>query len=105
MMLACPSRPCRFGSVTGTRRAEISRIVARIPAGERSTLVHALNALGEAAEEPAEAVDPVCGMTVTAGPASHPLEHEGVTYHFCRAGCRREFEQDPAAYARKETRC
>jgi DNA-binding MarR family transcriptional regulator len=41
-------------SVTGTRRAEISRIVARVPAGERSTLVHALNALGEAAEEPAD---------------------------------------------------
>jgi xanthine dehydrogenase accessory factor len=57
------------------------------------------------AAEPAEAVDPVCGMTVAAGPASRPLQHEGVTYYFCRAGCRREFEQDPAAYARKETRC
>jgi xanthine dehydrogenase accessory factor len=57
------------------------------------------------AAEPAEAVDPVCGMTVTAGPASYPLEHEGVTYYFCRAGCRREFEQDPAAYLKKETRC
>ncbi len=57
------------------------------------------------AAEPAEAVDPVCGMTVAAGPASRPLAHEGVTYYFCRAGCRREFEQNPAAYARKETRC
>jgi len=55
--------------------------------------------------ELAEAVDPVCGMTVTAGPASYPLEHEGETYYFCRAGCRREFEQDPAAYVKKETRC
>jgi xanthine dehydrogenase accessory factor len=52
----------------------------------------------------ADAVDPVCGMTVTAGPASYPLEHEGVTYYFCRAGCRRDFEQDPAAYL-KESRC
>jgi xanthine dehydrogenase accessory factor len=60
---------------------------------------------GTAAAEPAVAVDPVCGMTVAAGPASRPLQHEGVTYYFCRAGCRREFEQDPAAYARKETRC
>jgi xanthine dehydrogenase accessory factor len=58
-----------------------------------------------AAAEPVTATDPVCGMTVTAGPAGYPLEHEGVTYYFCRAGCRREFEQDPAAYARKETRC
>jgi YHS domain-containing protein len=38
------------------------------------------------------------------GPASYPLEHDGVTYYFCRAGCRREFERDPAAYL-KEARC
>jgi xanthine dehydrogenase accessory factor len=57
------------------------------------------------AAEPAEAADPVCGMTVAAGPASYPLEHEGATYYFCRAGCRREFETDPAAYLKKETRC
>jgi xanthine dehydrogenase accessory factor len=54
---------------------------------------------------PAEAVDPVCGMTVEAGPAAHPLEHEGVTYYFCRPGCRREFESDPSAYVKKESRC
>jgi xanthine dehydrogenase accessory factor len=55
--------------------------------------------------EPAEAVDPVCGMTVTADSSGHPLEHEGVTYYFCCAGCRREFEKDPAANVKKETRC
>jgi len=54
---------------------------------------------------PAEAVDPVCGMTVAAGPASRPLEHEGVTYYFCGAGCRRAFEQDPAAYLTWEAQC
>ncbi len=59
----------------------------------------------DAPARPAEAVDPVCGMTVTAGPASHPLEHDGVIYYFCRAGCRRAFEQDPAAYLKKGTRC
>ncbi|MDP9220841.1 MAG: XdhC family protein [Actinomycetota bacterium] len=57
---------------------------------------------GTAADQPAAkraaAVDPVCGMTVTAGPSSHPLEHEGVTYHFCCVGCRREFISDPSAY-------
>jgi xanthine dehydrogenase accessory factor len=55
--------------------------------------------------EPVEAVDPVCGMTVTADSSGYPLEHEGVTYYFCCAGCRREFEKDPAAYVKKETRC
>jgi xanthine dehydrogenase accessory factor len=66
----------------------------------------ALAAPGAAAvAAPAEAVDPVCGMTVEAGPAAHPLEHEGVTYYFCRPGCRREFESDPSAYVKKESRC
>jgi xanthine dehydrogenase accessory factor len=54
---------------------------------------------------PAEATDPVCGMTVVADDSSYPLQHDGVTYYFCRAGCRRAFEADPAAYVRKGTRC
>ena len=44
-------------------------------------------------------------MTVTAGPVGLPLEHDGVTYYFCCAGCRQTFEQDPAAYLTRETRC
>jgi xanthine dehydrogenase accessory factor len=52
----------------------------------------------------AELVDPVCGMTVTAGRAGRPFEHEGVTYYFCGAGCRSAFEKDPGTYLR-ETRC
>jgi xanthine dehydrogenase accessory factor len=46
----------------------------------------------------AEAVDPVCGMTVAAGAAAMPAEHDGTTYYFCCAGCRRSFEEDPDAY-------
>ena len=52
-----------------------------------------------------DAVDPVCGMTVTAGPSAYPLAHEGVTYYFCCAGCRGAFGKDPASYLRNETRC
>jgi len=62
-----------------------------------------------APEDPAragsETVDPVCGMTVTAGPAGRPLDYEGITYYFCSAGCRARFEASPASYVRKETRC
>lgn len=54
---------------------------------------------------PAEAVDPVCGMTVTADESSYPLEHDGVTYYFCQAACRRDFEANPAAYVKRGTRC
>jgi xanthine dehydrogenase accessory factor len=51
----------------------------------------------------AVAVDPVCGMVVTAGPAGRPVEHEGVTFYFCSAGCRGRFGKDPAEYAGKES--
>jgi xanthine dehydrogenase accessory factor len=54
---------------------------------------------------PAQAVDPVCEMTVPTTAASFPLAHDGVTYYFCSTSCRRRFEQDPAAHAPKETRC
>jgi xanthine dehydrogenase accessory factor len=60
---------------------------------------------GSAAAPAAEAADPVCGMTVTAGAAGRPLEHEGVTYYFCGTRCRSAFENDPGAYLKRETRC
>jgi xanthine dehydrogenase accessory factor len=52
----------------------------------------------------AEAIDPVCGMTVAVAPGS-ALRHGGADYYFCCAGCRQAFEQDPDAYIKKETRC
>ena len=42
-------------AVTERRRAEIADIVARIPAREQATMVHALHALGDAAGEPPDA--------------------------------------------------
>jgi xanthine dehydrogenase accessory factor len=54
----------------------------------------------EPADEPAPAVDPVCGMTVAADGSGRPYEHDGVTHHFCGPGCRDAFERDPGAYAR-----
>ena len=51
---------------------------------------------------PRDSTDPVCGMTVTADASSYPLEHEGVTYYFCCAGCRRSFQENPAAHGEGE---
>jgi xanthine dehydrogenase accessory factor len=73
------------------------------PGGAGATSAPA--ATGRATSVPAQAVDPVCEMTVPATAASFPLAHDGVTYYFCSTSCRRRFEQDPAAYAPKETRC
>lgn len=52
-----------------------------------------------AADAPATAIDPVCGMTVAAADSSLQLEHNGVTVYFCSPGCRAAFRKDPERYA------
>jgi len=48
---------------------------------------------------PAEAVDPVCGMTVAVEGAAAVVEHGGVTYYFCSGHCRAAFLEDPQRFA------
>jgi xanthine dehydrogenase accessory factor len=48
----------------------------------------------------AEAVDPVCGMTVMMSASALTAEHDGMTSYFCCAGCRQTFEKDPDAYTK-----
>ena len=91
-----PAAPAASG-----RAASSARPAEAEPAGS----VPLAQAPAQADPAQADAVDPVCGMTVTAGPAGHPLAYDGITYYFCRAGCRREFEKDPGAYVKRETRC
>jgi xanthine dehydrogenase accessory factor len=68
--------------------------------------LRASGALGRrAAKEPASAVDPVCGMTVTAEASNRPLAHDGSTYYFCCASCHLAFQANPDAHVKKETRC
>ena len=58
-------------------------------------------AQGEAAppREPArEAVDPVCGMSVTIAGARHAAQVRDTTYYFCCAGCRTKFLADSTRY-------
>ena len=53
---------------------------------------------------PERVLDPVCGMTVDVARAEADgltVEHEGKTYAFCRSGCLRAFQEDPAVYAAK----
>ena len=47
----------------------------------------------------AEAVDPVCGMTVAVGPGTEQTVHEGVTVFFCSEHCRVRFEAQPELYS------
>jgi xanthine dehydrogenase accessory factor len=58
---------------------------------------------GVPAGAPTEALDPVCGMTVSVAAATETTVHAGVMYYFCGAGCRRRFEEDPARYLSEVT--
>ena len=46
---------------------------------------------------PAEAVDPVCGMTVTIGPDTPHATVDGVDHWFCNPGCRDRFLAEHAS--------
>ena len=45
-----------------------------------------------------EAIDPVCGMTVTIAGARHQTEYDGKIWYFCCGGCKARFEADPLPY-------
>jgi xanthine dehydrogenase accessory factor len=47
---------------------------------------------------PLEAIDPVCGMSVTIAGARYTHEHAGLTYYFCCPACRKSFARDPEQY-------
>jgi xanthine dehydrogenase accessory factor len=49
--------------------------------------------------EPEEAIDPVCGMTVTVGPATEHTVHDGEDVYFCSAHCKARFEAEPDRYS------
>lgn len=42
-----------------------------------------------------EAIDPVCGMTVSVEGTGVTYDYNGTTYYFCCPGCRGMFETDP----------
>ena len=46
----------------------------------------------------AEAIDPICGMTVPADATSHPLVDGADTYYFCAIGCRDKFERQVGSH-------
>jgi xanthine dehydrogenase accessory factor len=85
--------------ISATAQAATAQATAVQATAVQATAVQAVQA------QAVQAADPVCGMTVTADQGSRPVTHDGQTYYFCCAGCRQAFEKDPAAYAKKESRC
>jgi xanthine dehydrogenase accessory factor len=72
--------------------AVLAELVALKAEGELGPSMPAAPALDEAR-------DPVCGMIVDVTRVRLRSEHEGRTYFFCSAGCRRKFDADPVKYA------
>ncbi|HEX2912414.1 MAG TPA: YHS domain-containing protein [Chloroflexia bacterium] len=46
----------------------------------------------------AQAIDPVCKMTVDTATAQHKSEYQGQTYYFCAPGCKKSFDKEPEKY-------
>ena len=51
-----------------------------------------------AAAPRAEAIDPICGMTVDVATARFTAERDGETYYFCCPACKKQFEKQSAAH-------
>jgi Cu+-exporting ATPase len=49
-------------------------------------------------DNPAHAVDPVCGMSVDPLTAKHQTIFQGKKYYFCSAGCKTKFVANPSQY-------
>ena len=69
-------------------------IIAEVIRGIR---IDGLTPAGGGFTTAAEAVDPVCGMTVTAGPGTVVLHLDGVSHWFCGAGCRDAYAARPVS--------
>ena len=58
--------------------------------------------LGPAAETAdAESIDPICNMTVKVAASRYVSTYNGSAVHFCSAGCKDKFEQEPERYSLK----
>ena len=85
----------------GARTAEeiaLSILASVVKAVRREGLV--ARPRGESGSDTATAttaVDPICGMTVVAGPPTLSLDVDGLTYWFCAAGCRDQFAERASA--------
>jgi xanthine dehydrogenase accessory factor len=81
--------------------AEIAQIRASL-APEEDTAVGAMPASASPASSAVpsvEAIDPICGMTVTIATARQQSEFNGKTWYFCCGGCKARFDADPQQYA------
>ncbi len=88
-----------LSSLSVVTNANRLRRFAPVPLPERATPrpVDPVVEVGvdHAPSEPAQVVDPVCGMSVDPARAGATFNHGSTTYHFCSTRCRDTFAADP----------
>ena len=97
--LAHLQRPKGLPGSAPLRPAEIAfSVLAELIETRRQGIGRELEA-GESGRPPdapttarAEAIDPICGMTVDIATARFTSERDGQTYYFCCPGCKKQFE-------------
>lgn len=73
-------------------------IMAEIVQKRRNAELLDIEALfNDAIEPPAEAIDPICGMSVQIKNAHHYSDYDGQRFYFCCPGCKSTFERNPQA--------
>jgi xanthine dehydrogenase accessory factor len=89
---------------TSHREIAVAILAELVQLRASGVLVPGAKTEAESVPLPETTTDMVCGMTVSVEASSYPAEHDGETYYFCCAGCRRTFQENPAAQE-KESRC
>jgi Cu(I)/Ag(I) efflux system membrane fusion protein len=67
----------------------------------RLRMIAAPLASRKTAAAPGRTIDPICGMEVDPAKTAHRSEFQGTTYYFCSQDCRKQFDANPARYAKK----
>ncbi|MGH7469548.1 MAG: XdhC family protein [Longimicrobiales bacterium] len=86
-------------NINAERPEEIAlSILAEIIRSKNSAPSKPLPVMASPEPSPAQAIDPVCGMTVIVATARHRAELGGRSWYFCAAGCRERFLREPERY-------
>ena len=100
-------RRWRPGPLPAARPAKVTPQVQTGPASARHARCRSVRYPSRSQEVPmshdqpttsADAIDPVCGMTVAPDTAAASREVDGATYYFCSTHCAATFDADPDRY-------
>jgi protein SCO1/2 len=87
-----PSMPGYRGQLSDAQVDALVRYIQGLKAPEGAVASTAMAGQGAA-------VDPVCGMSIHAGPETLHVTHEGQTVYFCSDHCRDRFVANPGAFS------